>query len=279
MPSKGDSLSDRTIIVRNAIWLNAAYELWDYRELFYYFAWRDVKVRYKQTVLGALWAIIQPLTTMLIFTVLFGRVANIPSDGIPKPLFYLSALVPWTYFSTTVSTISLSLTSNSELLTKIYFPRLILPSSVAVSGMMDFMIASTLVIGFLLYYGIDVTAAMWLWPLFVVALVLLALGVGMLLAALNVKYRDIKYAVPFGIQLWLFITPIIYPASSIPEGYRWMFYINPLTGIIEGIRHALVPAVPIHWAVVSFSLGMTILTFIGAALFFNRSAKDFADYV
>jgi lipopolysaccharide transport system permease protein len=279
MPSKGDSLSDRTIIVRNAIWLNAAYELWDYRELFYYFAWRDVKVRYKQTVLGALWAIIQPLTTMLIFTVLFGRVANIPSDGIPKPLFYLSALVPWTYFSTTVSTISLSLTSNSELLTKIYFPRLILPSSVAVSGMMDFMIASTLVIGFLLYYGIDVTAAMWLWPLFVVALVLLALGVGMLLAALNVKYRDIKYAVPFGIQLWLFITPIIYPASSIPESYRWIFYINPLTGIIEGIRHALVPVVPIHWAVVSFSLGMTILTFIGAALFFNRSAKDFADYV
>jgi lipopolysaccharide transport system permease protein len=279
MASISDTLSDRTLVVRDAVWLKALRELWEYRELFYYFAWRDIKIRYKQTVLGALWAIIQPLTTMAIFAFLFGKVANIPTDGIPKPLFYLSALVPWTYFSTTVSTISLSLISNAELLTKIYFPRLILPCSVAVSGMMDFMIASTLVVGFLLYYGVDVTAAMWLWPLFVVTLVMLALGVGMFLAALNVRYRDVKYAVPFGIQLWLFITPIIYPVSSIPEGYRWAFYINPLTGIIEGIRHALVPTVPLDWTVVSSSLGMTVLIFISAALFFNRSAKDFADYV
>ena len=259
--------------------LGAVRELWEFRELFYYFAWRDIKVRYKQTVLGALWAIIQPLFTMLIFTFLFGRVAGISSDGIPRPLFYFSALVPWTYFSATVSNVSMTLLANSELLTKIYFPRVVLPGSVALSGLLDFLIASTMLAVFFVYYEVPVGPNLLLWIPFTLAMVALALGVGMFLAALNVKYRDIKYAVPFGIQLWLFVTPIIYPLNSIPHQYRVFFTINPLSGLIEGFRRSLIPGMGVEWGAAAYSLAAAAAIFVIGAWFFNRSAKEFADYL
>jgi lipopolysaccharide transport system permease protein len=268
---------------RNADWrdslLGSMRELWEFRELFYYFAWRDIKVRYKQTVLGALWAIIQPLFTMLIFTFLFGKVAGISSDGIPRPLFYFSALVPWTYFSATVSNVSMTLLANSDLLTKIYFPRVVLPGSVALSGLLDFLIASTMLGVFFVYYEVAPGPNLLLWIPFTLALVALALGVGMFLAALNVKYRDIKYAVPFGIQLWLFVTPIIYPLNSIPHQYRLFFAINPLSGIIEGFRRSLIPGMAIEWGAATYSLVAAAAIFAIGSWFFNRSAKEFADYL
>jgi lipopolysaccharide transport system permease protein len=254
-------------------------EIWQYRELFYFLAWRDVKVRYKQTALGALWAVIQPFFTMIVFTLLFGRLADIPSDGVPRPLFYFAALVPWTYLSSTVNTAGMSLVANSTLLSKIYFPRIILPSSAALSGLLDFFIASTFLGGFLLYYRIPPGWNLLLWPLLVALLVVLSLGVGMFLAALNVRFRDVKYAIPFVIQIWLFVSPIIYPSSMVPERYRWLLALNPLSGLIEGFRYALVPAVPIHWNLLGISAVITSLLFIGGLAYFRRTEGAFADII
>jgi lipopolysaccharide transport system permease protein len=254
-------------------------ELWDYRELFYFLAWRDIKVRYKQTVLGVLWAIIQPFFTMVIFTVVFGRMANIPSDGVPRPIFYFSALLPWIYFSATLSTAGLSLVSNSGLLTKIYFPRIILPASAALGALVDFFIGSVFLIGFIVYYDLQIGWNLLLWPLLVVPLVLLTFGLGAFLAALNVKYRDVKYAIPFGIQLLLFLTPIIYPSSVFPERFRWLLALNPLTGLVEAFRYALVPTYSVHWDVLGVSLAMTAAILVFAVVYFKRTEKAFADIV
>jgi lipopolysaccharide transport system permease protein len=254
-------------------------ELWNYRELFYYFAWRDTKVRYKQTALGLLWAVIQPVVTMVIFTILFGNLANIPTDGVPYPIFYLSALVPWVYVSSTVVTTSMSLISNTDLMTKIYFPRTILPASVVLSGLVDFGVASVLVVGFMLYYGLPIGVNILLWPALVVPLALLSLSVGMMLAALNVKYRDVKYLVSFGIQIWLFSTPIIYPLSMVPERYQVLVALNPLSSVINGFRYSLVPSVPIDWVQLGISIVTIVIIFIVAVAFFNRSEKAFSDFV
>jgi lipopolysaccharide transport system permease protein len=259
--------------------LSMVRELWTYRELFYFFAWRDVKVRYKQTVLGIAWAVIQPFLTMVVFTLLFGRLANIPSDGIPRPVFYFSALLPWTYLSTTVSNAGMSLVSNAGLLTKIYFPRIILPASVALSGIMDFLIGSAFLAGFIAYYHIPLSWHLLLWPILTVPLVLLSLSVGMLLAALNVKYRDIKYVIPFGIQMWLFITPIIYPTSIVPEQYQWLMALNPLSGLIEAFRYSLVSTLSVHWDVVGISFATTAGLFVAAVIFFRRTERTFADII
>ena len=210
-------------------------ELWDYRELFYFLAWRDIKVRYKQTVLGALWAIIQPLFTMVIFTVVFGQMANIPSGGVPRPIFYFSALLPWIYFSSTLGAAGQSLASNAGLLTKIYFPRIILPAAAALGGLVDFLIGSVFLIGFIVYYDLPVGWSLLLWPILLLPLVLLAFGLGTFLAALNVRYRDVKYAVPFAIQLLLFMSPIIYPSSVVPDRFQWLVALNPLSGLIEAL--------------------------------------------
>src|SRR6266852_1762567 len=247
-------------------------ELWTYRELTYFFAWRDVKVRYKQTVLGVLWAVIQPFFTMLVMTLLFGQLAKIPTDGIPGPVFYFSALVPWTYLSTTVSNAGMSLVSNSNLLTKIYFPRIILPAAVALSNLMDFFIGSALFIGFMVYYEIPLGWSLFLWPSLVILLVLLSLSLGVFLAALNVKYRDFKYAIPFAIQLLLFATPIIYPVSMVPEKFRWLVALNPLSGVIEAFRYALVPGSTIDWKLLWFSIGITAVLFVAGVAYF-RSAE------
>lgn len=254
-------------------------EIWDYRELFYFLAWRDVKVRYKQTLLGVLWAIIQPFFTMVIFTVLFGQLANIPSDGIPGPIFYFSALLPWIFFSATISNAGMSLVSNANLLTKIYFPRIILPATAALVSFVDFMIGSIMLVGFILYYQTPLGWSLLLWPALVVPLVLLALGVGMFLAALNVKYRDIKYVIPFGIHLWMYLTPIIYPSSMIPERFQWLLALNPLTGLIETFRYALVQSRTVNWNHLLLSLTITLVVFAVGVAYFKRTEKAFADII
>lgn len=257
----------------------AIFELWEYRELFYFLAWRDLKVRYKQTVLGVLWAIIQPLFTMVVFTVVFGQMANISSGGVPRPIFYFTALLPWIYFSSTLTSSGMSLVANSGLLTKIYFPRIILPAAAALGGLVDFLIGSLLLIGFIVYYDIPVGWHFLLWPVLVLPLVLLAFGLGTFLAALNVKYRDVKYAIPFGIQLLLFMTPIIYPSSVFPERFQWLLALNPLSGLVEAFRYAVVPTYAIHWNVLGLSLVTTMVILVGAVLYFKRTEKAFADIV
>jgi lipopolysaccharide transport system permease protein len=254
-------------------------EFWAYRELAYFLAWRDVKVRYKQTVLGVLWAVIQPLLTMLIFTLLFGQLARIPTDGIPGPIFYFCALVPWTYFSSTVSNGGMSLVGNRDLLTKIYFPRIILPVSVALSNLVDFFIGSALFIGFIFYYKISIGWNLLLWPALVALMFLLSLSLGLFLAALNVKYRDFRYVIPFALQLLLFATPIIYPASMVPGRLQWIVAINPLSGLIEAFRYALVPNHVIGWNLVWFSVAVTAVLLVAGVVYFKRAERAFADIV
>jgi lipopolysaccharide transport system permease protein len=254
-------------------------ELWDYRELFFFLAWRDLKIRYKQTVLGILWAIIQPVFTMVIFTIVFGQVANVPSEGLPRPIFYLSALLPWIYFSSTLSIAGLSLVGNAELLTKIYFPRIILPAAAALGTLVDFLVGFAILLGFILYYGLPLGWTLLLWPVLLVPLLMLSLGLSAFLAALNVKYRDVKYAIPFGIQLLLFMTPIIYPSSVFPEKFRWLLVLNPLSGLIEAFRYASVPSYPANWAMLAYSLAEIAVVFALGVLYFRRTEKAFADIV
>jgi lipopolysaccharide transport system permease protein len=254
-------------------------ELWDYRELFFFLAWRDIKIRYKQTMLGVLWAIIQPIFTMVIFTVVFRQMADIPTGGMPGPIFYLSALLPWIYFSSTLTTAGLSLVSNADLLTKIYFPRIILPAAAALGTLLDFFIGFVLLIGFIIYYDLPLRWTLLLWPLLLVPMALLAFGLGAFLAALNVKYRDVKYAIPFAIQLLLFLTPIIYPSSVFPERYRWLLALNPLTGLTEAFRFAIVPSYSLQWPVLVVSLATTAAVLIAGLMYFRSTEKAFADIV
>ena len=254
-------------------------ELWAFRELIYFMAWRDVKVRYKQTVLGVLWAVIQPFFTMVLFTLLFGQLAKIPTDGIPGPIFYFSALVPWIYFSTTFSNAGMSLVTNRELLTKIYFPRVILPAAVALGNLMDFLISSVFLIAFIVYYQIPLGWHLLLWPVLVVLLVLLSISLGAFFAALNVKYRDMRYVIPFLLQLLMFATPIIYPASMVPERFQWLLALNPLSGLIEAFRSVVVPSHVLDWNLLMLSIAITGVLFVTSVAYFKRAEKAFADIV
>lgn len=250
-----------------------------YRELFYFLAWRNVKVRYKQTVLGVGWALLQPLFSMIVFTILFGKFAKLPSEGVPYPIFYFSALLPWTYFSGTLTLSGNSLVQDPNLITKVYFPRAILPASAAISGLVDFGISFLLLFVMLAYYQIPLTWLSLLWPVLVVLLVMFSLGVSLFLAALNVKYRDVKYIVPFIIQLGLFVTPVIYPISMIPERYRLLAALNPLSGIIETFRASLIPHREIEWSLLCVSAVLTVLVFVGGTLYFRNTERTFADVV
>lgn len=254
-------------------------ELWSHRELLLFLAWRDVKVRYKQTGLGILWAVMQPLLTMAIFTVIFARFAHIGTGGVPAPIFYFSGLVPWLYISVTVGLASMSLVTNMQLLTKIYFPRLMLPAAVALSGLMDFLVASLLMVAFLIYYHVHLTMAIFIWPLLVVQMFLLVLGMSLFLSALNVKFRDVKYAVPFVIQIWMYLSPVIYPSSILPKALRKWGALNPADGLIEAFRHCLVPTSPVNWNVVDISAIVTIAIFIGSFIYFQSSERAFADVI
>lgn len=254
-------------------------EVWNHRELLFFLAWRDIKVRYKQTGLGILWAVMQPLLTMTIFTVIFSRFAHIGTGGVPAPIFYFSGLVPWLYISVTVSLASMSLVTNMQLLTKIYFPRVMLPAAVALSGLMDFLIGSSLMGAFLLYYHIDLTSAIFIWPLLVVQMFLLALGVALFLSALNVKFRDVKYAVPFVIQIWMYSSPVIYPSTLLPHSLRRWSALNPADGLIQAFRHCFVPASLVNWNAVVTSAGVTVILFLGALFYFQKSERAFADVI
>lgn len=267
------SFSDRARL------LGTLREVWSHRELLYFLTWRDVKVRYKQTALGVLWAVIQPLLTMAIFTILFGRIANISTDGVPRPIFYFSGLLPWLYISTTVTQASMSLVSNFQLLTKIYFPRVMLPAGVALSSLVDFLVGSSLLVGFFIYYHIHPGWALLLWPALVVQMVLLALAVSLFLATLNVKFRDVKYAVPFMVQIWMFLTPVIYPVSIIPARFRSLIALNPAAGLVDAFRHSLDPSIPLEWKLVGISAAVTAALFLGAVAFFHRSERAFADII
>lgn len=259
--------------------LLAKSEIWRFRELLYFLVWRDVKIRYKQTFLGAAWAILQPFITMIVFSVFFGRLAKIPTDGIPHPIFWYSALLPWTYFSGALTAAGNSLLVNRDLITKVYFPRLILPASSVLTGLVDFMVATGLLVALMAWYRIELSWGLLVWPLAVVVLVFLALGAGMFLAALNVNYRDVKYALPFAVQLLLFLTPIIYPSSMVPERWRWLLAINPLTGIIEACRASLLSTHAIDWTLFGVSVVVTLVVFVLGFVYFERTQRSFADII
>jgi lipopolysaccharide transport system permease protein len=253
-------------------------DLWSYRELLYFLVWRDIKVRYKQTLLGALWAILQPLTTMIIFTYFFGKLARIPTDGIPYPVFFYTGLLIWTYFSGAVTNGANSLLGNTNLITKVYFPRLIIPAAAVGAGLVDFAIASILLIGFLIYYSFPVNAGyLMLLPL-VTLTTLFALGLAVWLSALNVRYRDVRYALSFVIQVWMFVSPIIYPSTLVPEQWRWVLLLNPLTGIVEGFRAALFGQ-DFQWLALAYSTGFTLMLLVYAAYKFRRMERHFAEYI
>jgi lipopolysaccharide transport system permease protein len=254
-------------------------ELWQYRELFFFLVWRDVKVRYKQTALGAAWAVIQPFFTMVVFTIFFGRLAKMPSDGIPYPIFTYSALVPWTYFATSLTFAGNSLVTNSNLITKVYFPRVALPAASALGGLVDFVIASVVLLGMMAYYDVALSWEFLFWPVLVLPVVALVLGVGRIFAALNVKYREVKHAIPCGLQRWLFLTPIIYPTSLVPERFRALASLNPLVGLVEAFRAALLPDRSIEWGPVAVSVAIILLVLVVGATFFRRTEREFADLI
>ncbi len=252
--------------------------LWAYRELLYFLTWRDVKVRYKQTLIGAAWAIIQPLFTMIIFTLFFGRLAGVPSDGIPYPIFAYAGLLPWTFFSNAVNNSSNSLVGSANLITKVYFPRVIIPGAAVAAGLVDFAVAFAILIILMAWYKVQITAALLLLPLLVILITLLALGVGMFMSALNVKYRDIRYALPFAIQMLMFASPIIYPSSMVPQPWQRLLVINPLAGIIEGFRSSLF-GLPIKWPALAWAATVTIGLLIFSAYYFRSTERTFADVV
>jgi lipopolysaccharide transport system permease protein len=254
-------------------------EIWKYREFLYFLTWRDVKVRYKQTVLGAAWAIIQPLFTMLVFSLFFGRLAKIPSDGLPYPLFAYTALVPWTFFANSLSQCSNSLVGNSHLLTKVYFPRLAIPIGAVASQILDFVLAFIVLLGMMIYYGIGLKVqAFWLPCLLLLALIM-ALGAGLWFSALNVHYRDVRYILPFVVQFWMFATPIAYPSSLLSERWRMIYGLNPMAGVVEGFRWALLgeKSGPGPMILVSSVVALSLL--VSGAFYFRRMEKTFADTV
>jgi len=252
-------------------------DLWLYRELFYFLAWRDVKVRYKQTVLGAVWAVIQPFMTMVVFTIFFGRLAKIPSDGVPYPIFAYTALVPWTFFANSLAQCSNSLVNEANLITKVYFPRFVIPFSAVMSSVIDFAIAFLILIGMMLYYRMIPTANI-IWLPFLFGLTLMvSLGVGFWLSVLNVEFRDVHYAVPFLIQLWMFMTPIAYSSSLIPQPWRTIYGLNPMVGVIEGFRWALLGTDAARIPTLVVSSAVSLVLFVTGAIYFRRMEKTFAD--
>jgi lipopolysaccharide transport system permease protein len=251
--------------------------LWEYRELLYFLTWRDIKVRYKQTFLGAAWAIIQPVFTMVVFTIFFGRIAKIPSDGVPYPIFSFSGLLIWTYFSAAVNSSSNSLVGSAHLITKVYFPRLIVPLSSALTGLVDYFIAMNILMVMMFCYGFSLGASILVLPLIILFAFLLATGMGLWLSALNVKYRDVRYIIPFFIQLLLFATPVIYPSTILPEKYRWLLMLNPVSGLVEAHRACFLSHQPIPWDSLMISIIVGVAIFIGGLFYFKRMERFFAD--
>ena len=252
-------------------------ELWEYRELLYFLVWRDIKVRYKQTALGALWAVLQPVMTMLVFSIFFGRLAKVPSDGIPYPVFVYTALLPWQLFAFALTESANSLVGSQNLIKKVYFPRLVVPISSVLAGVVDFAISFVVLLGLMAYYGIRPTGAVLVLPLFVIFAVAAALSVGLWLSALNVQFRDVRYTIPFLTQFWMFATPVAYPSSLVPEHWRPLLGLNPMAGVVSGFRWALLgqrnaPG-PLLWV----SIAAVVLLLIGGLMYFRRMESTFAD--
>ncbi len=239
---------------------------------------RDIKVRYKQTVLGAAWAILQPFMTMVVFSIFFGRLAHMPSDGFPYPVFVYSALVPWTFFANAITSSSNSLVGSAHLISKVYFPRLIIPLSAVAVGIVDFGIAASILLAMMLFYGVGWTLNLLMAPVLLLAIMFTALGAGTCLSALTVSYRDFRFVVPFMVQLWMFVTPIVYPASLIQAHWRWLFYLNPMSGLIEGFRAAFLGQT-IDFIGFAVSAGVAITLFLIGVIFFERIERRFADII
>ncbi|MDI6694104.1 MAG: ABC transporter permease [Anaerolineales bacterium] len=254
------------------------YELWEYRELLYFLTWRDLKVRYKQTVFGVAWAIIQPLFTMIVFSLFFGKLAKVPSDGLPYPIFSYAALLPWNLFASSLGQSSNSLVNSANLIKKIYFPRLVIPLSSVLSGVIDFAIAFAVLLGMMVYYDIRPTPAIWLLPFFVLLTLIAALGVGVWLSALNVEFRDVRYVIPFLTQFWLFATPVAYPSSLLTGWWRILYGVNPMAGVVEGFRWALLGTQPPS-AMIGVSALISLAILASGVLYFRRMEKSFADLV
>ena len=254
-------------------------ELWAYRELLFFLVWRDIKVRYKQTALGAAWAVIQPFLTMVVFSLFFGRLAGVKSDNVPYPIFAYAALVPWTFFANGLSESSNSLVGSANLIKKVYFPRLAVPAAAVLAGLVDFAIAFVVLVGMMFYYGVALTAhVLWL-PVFLLLALATALGAGLWLSALNVQFRDVRYVVPFAVQFWLFATPIAYPSSLLPEPWRTVYGLNPMAGVVEGFRWALLGTETRPGAMTLLSALAALLLLLGGAFYFRRMEKTFADVV
>jgi len=270
----------KTVVIQPSRgWLSLGLkEIWSYRELLYFLIWRDVKVRYKQTALGAAWAIIQPFFTMIVFSLFFGGLAKVPSDGVPYPIFSFTALVPWTFFANGLSLSANSLVSSAQLVSKVYFPRLIVPSATVFSGLIDFALAFVVLIGMMLVYGIVPTARIVFLPIFLLLALIASLGAGLWLSAINVQFRDVKYVVPFLTQFWLFITPIAYASSLLSEPWRTLYGLNPMVGVLEGFRWALLGATP-PGALLGLSAVAAVVLLVTGALYFRRMEKNFADVV
>lgn len=254
-------------------------ELWAHRELVYFLTWRDLKVRYKQTALGASWAILQPLLTMAVFSLFFGRLGKMPSDGLPYPLFAFVALVPWTFFANGVALASNSLVHNGNLLTKVYFPRLAIPISTVLGGVLDFVLAFMVMLAMVAYFGITPTRSVAVLPLFVLLALVTSLGASLWLAAVNVRYRDVRYTIPFLMQFWMFATPIAYPSSLLAEPWRTMYGINPMVGVVEGFRWALLGVDSAPGPIVAVSSSVAIALLVSGAFYFRRVERTFADIV
>jgi len=285
-PPVADALANRAPVLmtmrieppRN--WLDLRLkELWTYRELLYFLVWRDVKVRYKQTAIGVSWVIVQPLLTMLVATLFFGKLAKLPSQGLPYSVFCFAAVVPWAYFSTALVAATNVMVENQRVITKVYFPRLILPVSAALSGLVDFAIGFVVLLIFTFSYGIRPTWALLLLPLFLLLAVFTVLGVGLWLSALNALYRDVKYLIPFFVQFWTLASPVYYSSSMVPERYRWLYGLNPMAGVIDGFRWSLTATGHPPAASLFASVGIVIFLTLGGLLFFNRMEGSIADRV
>jgi len=275
-----DAEALRQVIKPSSGWVSLRLdEVWDARELVYFLTWRDIRVRYKQTVLGASWAVIQPFFTMVVFSVFFGRLAGIPSDGIPYPIFAFSALVPWSFFANGLSHSSDSLVASANLIKKVYFPRLVIPLSTVFSGVIDFLISFSVLLAMMVYYGMHFSAKVAWIPLFLLLAVVTALGVGLWLSAMNVQYRDVRYTVPFLVQFWMYSTPIAYPSSLLSEPWRTFYGLNPMAGVVEGFRWALLGAKTEPSSMIAVSSMAAVFLLVSGSFYFRRMEKRFADVV
>ena len=275
-----DNLYPELVIRPSKGWVNLNLgDLWRYRELVFFLAWRDISVRYKQTVLGAAWAILQPFFTMVVFSVFFGSLAKVPSDGLPYPIWSFCALLPWQLFAYSLAESGNSLVANQNLITKVYFPRVVIPIAATLGGLLDFIIAFAFLVGMMLFYHVSPTSAIWTLPLFIILAIITALGAGLWLSALNVEYRDVRYTITFLIQFWMFVTPIAYPSSLIPAALRPIYGLNPMAGVVEGFRWALLGSGNAPGIMTGVSVVIAILLFLSGLAYFRRMERSFADKI